>query len=117
MERKKRILIVDDDRQIRFLLATFLKDDGVEIDCASDGEEALSLISKKHYDLLITDYNMPKMTGSDLLKIVKTRYSLKHAIGITSETHEHDLYKAGAEACIYKPFTLREVKSVIDQFL
>ena len=117
MERKKRILIVDDDRQIRFLLATFLKDDGVEIDCASDGEEALSLISKKHYDLLITDYNMPKMTGSDLLKIVKTRYSLKHAIGITSETHEHDLYKAGAEACIYKPFTLREVKSVINQFL
>ncbi len=117
MGRKKRILIVDDDRQIRFLLSTFLKNSEVEIDCASNGEEALSLISKKHYDLLITDYNMPKMTGSDLLKIVKTKYSLKHAIGITSEPHEHDLYRAGAEACIYKPFSLNEVKSVVDQFL
>lgn len=62
------ILIVDDESNIRETLKLFLKDEGFSADEASDGNEALEMINKKDYDIIITDLNMPKMDGIELIK-------------------------------------------------
>ncbi len=114
---KRKILIVDDDEQIRNLLKAFLKISNWEIDCASNGEDALKLIEKKYYDLVITDYDMPQMNGEEFLKSIKSRFPNKHSIGITSTMHENALYRAGADLCIHKPFTLHEIDSVVKKLI
>jgi len=62
------ILIVDDESNIRETLKLFLKDEGYNAEEASDGEEALSLLNQKDYDIVITDLNMPKIDGIELIK-------------------------------------------------
>jgi len=114
---KRKILIVDDDDQIRNLLMALLRNPDFEVDTASNGEEALKLIENKYYDLVITDYDMPKMNGEEFLKNIKKRFPNKNSIGITSTTHEKALYRAGADLCIHKPFTLQEINSVVSRFI
>ncbi|MCP2521161.1 response regulator, partial [SCandidatus Aminicenantes bacterium Aminicenantia_JdfR_composite] len=69
----KKVLIVDDDKQIRNFLNDILKISGYEVECASDGEEAFKLLQCKKFDLLITDNKMPKMDGLELIKNIKKK--------------------------------------------
>ena len=65
---KKRILIADDEETIGIMLALALEFCDFEIDIVKNGEEAISKINEKSYDLLITDYMMPKMDGLELTR-------------------------------------------------
>jgi DNA-binding response OmpR family regulator len=62
-----RILVVDDDADLRQLNASVLKDSGYEVTTADDGAAALAALDADCYDLLLTDHNMPKLTGVELL--------------------------------------------------
>jgi len=117
MVMKRKVLIVDDDTSIQRLFTWCLKEPELEVDCASNGKEALQLMTKKYYDLVITDYDMPVMNGSDFLRVMKSKYPGKHTIGITSDMYEEQLYKAGADICIHKPFTLFEVNNLVHKFI
>ena len=114
---KRKVLIVDDNTSIQRLFVWSLKEPGLEVDCASNGKEALKLIGEKYYDIVVTDYDMPVMNGYEFIKIVKGKYPNKHIIGITSGMYEEQLYNAGADICIHKPFTLFEVNSLIHRFI
>jgi len=107
---KRKVLIVDDDTSIQRLFTWCLKEPELEVD-------ALQLMNKKYYDLVITDYDMPVMNGSDFLRVMKAKYPGKHTIGITSDMYEEQLYKAGADICIHKPFTLFEVNNLVHKFI
>jgi CheY-like chemotaxis protein len=65
---KKRILITDDDAEMRAEIAAILKDEGYEVRTAGDGRAALKLIEKQKFDLLLLDLKMPVMTGFEVLK-------------------------------------------------
>lgn len=67
---KKNILVVDDYEDCRTVIAAMLRD--YDVDSAQNGLEALELIRNKHYDLVITDQEMPGMTDIDLLREIKT---------------------------------------------
>ena len=67
-----QILLVDDDSEVRDVYAQFLRNSGFEVETASDGVEALCLLRQKTYHLLITDNQMPNLTGIDLLKKVRS---------------------------------------------
>lgn len=69
---KKNILVVDDYEGCRMVIAATLKDYDYDVDMALNGLEALEFMKNKHYDLVITDLEMPGMTGIDLLKEIKT---------------------------------------------
>ncbi|RKX79177.1 MAG: response regulator [Spirochaetes bacterium] len=114
---KRKVLIVDDDASIQRLFVWSLKEPNLEVDCASNGKEALELINKKYYDIVVTDYDMPVMNGQEFIRAVKGKYPKKHIIGITSGMYEEQLYNAGADICIHKPFTLFEVNSLIHKFI
>ena len=65
---KQRILIADDDAEMRDEISAILKDEGYEVRTAGDGRAALNLIKKHKFDLLLLDIKMPVMTGFEVLK-------------------------------------------------
>lgn len=64
---KKNILVVDDDKDIRELIAVYLKAEDFYVDKACNGEEALKMMEENHYDLVLLDIMMPKMDGLETL--------------------------------------------------
>jgi DNA-binding NtrC family response regulator len=71
MEDKKHILLVDDDESLLKVVGTMLKGEGYKISTAFDGEEAIELLKKNSYDLVLLDIVMPKVDGFGVLKFVK----------------------------------------------
>ncbi len=71
MERAKKILVVDDESGIRFLLSEILLSNGFEVSLASDGQESLDKLEQGHFDLVVTDINMPRLDGVAMLKRMK----------------------------------------------
>ena|SRR5579859_7236731 len=66
-----KLLVVDDDEDIRELVARILRKEGYQVQTAGDGEEAMALIQREPIDLVVSDVNMPGMDGLSLLKMVK----------------------------------------------
>lgn len=110
---KPRILVVDDEESIREFLNIMLKKEGYEVTCVEDGQKADEILKKKSFELVISDLQMPHVTGLELLKIVKDNYPntlfmLITAFGTTETAVE--AMKNGAYDYITKPFKLDEVR-------
>lgn len=110
---KPRILVVDDEESIREFLDIMLKKEGYEITTAEDGQKAIDLLGKKSFDMVISDLQMPHVTGIELLKHVKDNYPqllflLITAFGTTESAVE--AMKMGAYDYITKPFKIDEVR-------
>ena len=67
-----RILIVDDDKNLRMVLANELSEEGFEVDIAENGAKAMDLLENQEYDVLLLDLSMPGLNGMDVLKKIKT---------------------------------------------
>lgn len=110
---KPRILVVDDEESIREFLEIMLKKEGYEVTSAADGKQGLELIRKRSFDLVISDMQMPHMTGIELLKEAKAQYPellfmMITAFGTTETAVE--AMKLGAYDYILKPFKIDEVR-------
>jgi two-component system, NtrC family, response regulator PilR len=110
---KSRILVVDDEESIREFLEIMLKKENYEVTTAEDGLRAKEILAKKSFDMIISDMQMPNMTGIELLKYVKESYPdivfmMITAFG-TTETAV-DTMKMGAYDYITKPFKIDEVR-------
>lgn len=110
---KSRILVVDDEESIREFLEIMLRKEGYEVTCAEDGQKGLDIIKKKSFDLVISDLQMPNMTGIELLKQVHDNYPellfmMITAFGTTETAVE--AMKLGAYDYITKPFKIDEVR-------
>ena len=114
---RKRILIADDDEFVRSLLARALEICGYEIDIVEDGLEAISQVEKRSYDLIITDYMMPKMDGLELTRRIKAEYPSIPILIVTGNGPVYDLLKSGAAACITKPFNIFELQNMVKTIL
>ena len=114
---KKRILIVDDEKLIRLLLAEALGSQGYEITMVKNGVEAINQIEKKLYDLIITDYMMPQMDGLELTCRIKARYPFMPILVITGKAPVQDLLKNGATACIMKPIGIYDLQCIVKTIL
>lgn len=111
-----RILIVDDNREIRAILEEYLREEGYGAEGAGDGKEALTKHRETPFDLIITDLNMPGMTGIELIKeLVKDGNATEYIIitGYASLDTAIEAVKAGAFDYIVKPFRIEELKVVI----
>jgi CheY-like chemotaxis protein len=67
------VLVVDDESHIRRILSLQLKKAGLEVECAADGQEALDAVAERIPDLVITDFQMPRMDGLDLCAALRDR--------------------------------------------
>jgi nitrogen regulation protein NR(I) len=110
------VLIVDDEMNIRRVLAAMLKRDGYEVTAAADGEQALAVLQKTPVDVVVTDLVMPRLGGMDLLRKVSADYPDVPVILITahgSVDSAVSALKAGAFDYITKPFEQEELRKVI----
>ena len=110
---KARVLVVDDEESIREFLNIMLRKEGYDVTCVEDGQKAIDILKKKSFEMIISDLQMPHVTGLELLKFVKENYPdllfmLITAFGTTETAVE--AMKAGAYDYITKPFKLDEVR-------
>lgn len=108
---KKRILVADDEKEIRDLVEIYLEAEGFNIDTVSNGEEALKAVNEKEYDLVILDIMMPKMDGITTLINIRKEYTMP-VIFLTAKSEEIDMiqgFTLGADDYIAKPFSSMEL--------
>ena len=118
-----KVLIVDDMSAMRKILKTLLGQLGIKnIDEAEDGKQALEKLRQNpdKYDLVITDWNMPNMTGIELVQAIRSDEKLKHlpVLMVTAEAKKENVLmaiKAGVNNYIVKPFTAETLKDKIEQ--
>ncbi len=105
------VLIVDDEKAIRDMIALGLSRSGYRCYTAESGVEALELLGEHPIDVVITDIRMPGMNGVDLLKKVKSKYMTDVMImtGFTEDYNYESIITAGASDFIQKPISLREL--------
>ncbi len=119
-----RILIVEDSGTMRSLLVQSLEalDPGLKIDEAQNGFEALRLLPRQPYDLIVTDINMPDINGLELVSFVKgnAQYASIPLIIVSTEGSDRDRDKGlelGADAYLVKPFDPAELHRVAADLL
>lgn len=106
-----RFLVVDDFSTMRRIVRNLLKDLGFSnIDEAEDGQIALHKLKNSQFDFVVSDWNMPNMTGIELLRAIRGDEQLKHlpVMMVTAEAKKENIIEAataGANSYIVKPFT------------
>jgi len=115
-----RLLIVDDEKNIRGHLATFFRERGYEVQTAEGGQQALSMFAGRNPDIVLTDYRMAEMNGHELIKHIKQRDPNVMVILMTAyATVENAVaaMKEGAYDYLTKPFSLDQVEHAIERAL
>ncbi|HHU71907.1 MAG TPA: response regulator transcription factor [Clostridiales bacterium] len=111
----KKVLVVDDEKLIVKGIRFSLEQDGMEVDCAYDGEEALEAAKKKEYDVVLLDVMLPKLTGFEVCQQIR-EFSSMPIIMLTAKGDDMDKIlglEYGADDYITKPFNILEVKARI----
>jgi DNA-binding NtrC family response regulator len=113
-----RLLIVDDERDIRHLYAAELEDEGYEVDSAGSGAEAAEKLNHQHFDLVVLDIQMKGESGLQLLqKIVKERTDLPVILCTAFSCYKEDFSSWLADGYVVKSSDLSELKREIDRVL
>ncbi|MDD3141019.1 MAG: response regulator transcription factor [Lachnospiraceae bacterium] len=111
----KKVLVVDDEKLIVKGIRFSLEQDGMEVDCAYDGEEAVELAKKCEYDLVLLDVMLPKHDGFEVCQIIRD-FSDMPIVMLTAKGEDMDKIlglEYGADDYITKPFNILEVKARI----
>jgi len=120
-----KILIAEDERDIRDLIAFTLRFSGHEVVTASNGEEAVQLAPKSNPDLILMDVRMPRMTGYEACRAIKTNAALKDipVVFLSAKGQESEIQtglEVGAEEYLLKPFAPDQltdrVKAILAKF-
>ena len=117
----KRILIVDDSPAARSLVAAVLDEpETLSVERISSGIEALQRLSTEDFDLVVTDVNMPDLSGLELIRFIKQSERLRHlpVVVISTDATAQDRARAlalGAAAYLAKPFTPAQLRQAIER--
>ncbi len=123
IDRDMKILLVDDFATMRKVIKNLLKQGGYNnISEAEDGVEALKILKSEHIDFIISDWNMPNMTGLELLKAVRADSELSGLpfLMVTAEGLKENVVvavKAGVSNYIVKPFTAEVLNEKIEKII
>ena len=115
---KAKILIVDDEEEIRKTLSRHFTFEGYDVDSVENGIKALEILKKKRVEVVITDVMMPEMNGIELLREVRKHYPMTHVIVITGYVTMENLLSAirlGADTCVFKPIhDMKELEKAVE---
>jgi len=118
---KGRILVVDDEHEIRVLLSRHFRYAGYEVKTASDGLDALEKLEAGRVDVMVSDIGMPRMDGINLLERVRRDHPMLRTVMITGHVAQDAIVAcmhAGAEACVFKPLEdLSELDQAVEAVL
>jgi two-component system response regulator (stage 0 sporulation protein F) len=115
-----KVLIVEDDHDIRKLIRVVLSEVCQDVMEAAIGEEALSLINSQEFDLLVCDKNLPKMTGLELIRKSREIYPDLTVLMVTAfadEESREEARRLGVEHYISKPFSLKQFRETVQNLI
>jgi len=118
--QRQRILVVDDERMIRQLNTEVLSCSGYQVDAAENGAVAWDALQLNNYDLLITDHDMPKVTGVELLQKIHAARMALPVIMATGTPPEEELDRhpwLQIQAILLKPYTFNELLGTVKSVL
>jgi two-component system chemotaxis response regulator CheY len=116
-----KFLVVDDFSTMRRIVRNLLKELGFSnVDEAEDGIAALAKLRSTNFDFVVSDWNMPNMTGLDLLKEIRSDANLKHlpVLMVTAEAKKENIVsaaQAGASGYVVKPFTAATLEEKLNK--
>lgn len=111
--RDKRVLLADDEPALREVIQEMLAIDGHKVLAVSNGAEALELFTRDSFDLVITDFEMPVMKGSELAVRIKRTSPKTPVLMITSYDRSMSSAENPVDAILDKPFTLDDLRAAI----
>jgi DNA-binding NtrC family response regulator len=115
-----RILIIEDDEEMRSLLEDVLDEEGFETESVSNGSDGLRKVTKESFDLILTDIRMPGLTGLDILPVIKRLQPEASVIVITAfgneEIHRRSVEK-GAAGYLEKPIHMDKLKTLVHEMV
>ena len=117
---KQQILVVDDEPQIRDILKRKLEQSGYEVAEAENGREAIEMLQREQYDLVLADILMPEKDGLEVIMFIQREQPLVKCVAISAPSNRVFLQSAellGATRVIEKPFELKEVEAVVKKLL
>ncbi len=123
MSQDMKFLVVDDFSTMRRIIRNLLKELGfTNVDEAEDGVAALAKLKAGSFDFVVSDWNMPNMTGIELLRAIRADESLKHlpVLMVTAEAKKENIVEAaqaGASGYVVKPFTAATLDEKIGKIL
>jgi DNA-binding NtrC family response regulator len=117
--KKKKILVVDDEIDIRELLSDFFVSMKIGCDAASNSQTALSLVSRNRYFLIFLDYNLEKEKAPEVVGRIKDKCGSVPIVLLTGsqDVDEGEIAKLGVADLIYKPFKFDRVMAVVNRYL
>jgi DNA-binding NtrC family response regulator len=118
MPTEPTVLIIDDNVEMATNLQEILEDEGVRVDVAQDGHEALNKLDEHGFDLVITDIRMPGMSGIDVLKAVHERWPRLPVIVMTAYSADaimEEAYTEGALDVLAKPVNIDHVIGLVER--
>ncbi len=114
------VLVVDDNKDITFLLSTFLKAKGFDITVTNDPKDGLERIKKGEHEVVLLDISMPEFSGIDIIQTLEKEKILKNqkilifsAVAFTNSEINDLLKKEGIQGCLKKPLHLNELLTAI----
>ncbi len=116
--RSARILIIDDDVEVAFLVTMSLEEAGHQVVVAETGHEGVTLFENGHFDVVLTDLGMPDMTGWEVaarIKALQPDVPVFVVTGWGDQLNTEDQLASGADLILTKPFDLEELLNLIGQ--
>lgn len=120
MGDKRSILVVDDEESLRTVLSSELVSEGYDVGTAADGDDAMTEMQKKSYDLLLLDIKMPRVNGFEVLRYVKDKHPRTRVImltGFADLKNAIESKKLGAEDFVSKPYDLVDLLTTIERVM
>ena len=117
---KERILVVDDEPNVREMVSKIVSVIGHEPVTAGSGKEALEILKNGPFSILITDIRMPEMDGFELMKAVRDLFPKVYIICMTAHGGSYtytDVVAVGAKDYIMKPFTIDEMRAKLNRVI
>jgi CheY-like chemotaxis protein len=120
--RGKRILVVDDEKYILDFFVEVFQMYPVDVDTACDGRAAMDMMQLHEYDLIVTDFKMPQMSGRDLFEWIKEHrpHLAQRIVFVTGDTvspETRSFFESTTNRYLAKPFRIEEVREVVQQTL
>ena len=116
VQRQRRVLVVDDDEQLRYVLRETMTEDGYEVEAASNGREALAIIQRWQPDLIVLDLMMPVMDG-ETFRQEQQRLGLAEQVPVVVLSAAREMRgiaeRVGAAASVPKPFDLDDLLATV----
>ena len=115
----KRILLAEDEEVLRMLIVDTLEDEDYIVDEAADGSEAMDLLQKNHYDLVILDYMMPVYTGLEIIEKMRNAETMEHTkilmLSAKNQSSEQErIFQTGADYFMAKPFSPLKLLGLVE---